>query len=115
MPAGTGNQRTINRKVLNLIVPDCVPEYTNVALNKLVTMSSMYDATVPGSKAVDGQKIGDWNIDGCACTLPEKHPWLLLDLGAKYTICSIFILNRLGSTCKCVYHARAILSYSYNK
>ena len=68
---------------------------SNVALNKLVTMSTYYGDDAPGSNAVDGQKVGQWLVDGCASTTNENNPWIMVDLEKQYAISSIYILNRL--------------------
>ena len=73
---------------------------SNVALQKLVTMSTQY-RNAPGSNAVDGRKGGNWYIDGCASTINKSNPWILVDLEQEYTISSIYITNRQdGNLCK---------------
>ena len=75
---------------------------TNLAFNKPVTLSSLYGPETPGSLAVDGNKTGDWYVDGCACSQPELNPWILVDLEKDYKISSLYILNRQDSSRECI-------------
>ena len=73
---------------------------SNLALQKPVTMSTLYNDDAPGSNAVDGRKGGDWFDDGCASTKKENNSWIMVDLESQYSISSIFILNRLDGSSK---------------
>lgn len=65
---------------------------TNVALNKPTSQSSMYSATFPASRAVDGVTTGR-NPD-FTHTKDESNPWWQVDLGAVYDVEEIVIWNR---------------------
>ena len=70
---------------------------TNLALGKLVEMSSLYEPESPGSKAVDGKTSGDWydkDKAGCASTKYTENPWMLVDLGVVSLIKKIKIYAR---------------------
>ena len=70
---------------------------TNLALGKLVEMSSQYGPENAGSKAVDGKISGDWydkDKGGCASTKNTENPWMLVDLGVVSFIKKIKIYNR---------------------
>jgi hypothetical protein len=80
--------------------PPPPPDPTTVALisqGKPCSQSSSYSSAYPASSAVDGlsttfQHSGD-----------EQKPWWEVDLGAKYDISSIEVLNRQGC---CQYRTR---------
>lgn len=66
-------------------------ELKNVAYSKKVTLSSEHGAHLyPGSKAVNGI------LTDFAHTAPEKHPWLIIDLGATYEVHQIEVFARSG-------------------
>lgn len=61
----------------------------NVAYSKKVISSSEYSThEYPGSKAVNGL------LSDLAHTALEKHPWLIIDLGATYEIHEIEVFAR---------------------
>ncbi|MCA0893709.1 discoidin domain-containing protein [Microbulbifer agarilyticus] len=65
---------------------------SNVALRKLVTVSSMYndDIRYDGTGAVNGLRKG-----GCGFhTKREDSPWLVVDLGAIHQISKVKVFNR---------------------
>lgn len=64
-------------------------ELKNVAYSKKVTLSSE-NSLYPGSKAVNGI------LTDFAHTAPEKHPWLIIDLGATYEVHQIEVFARSG-------------------
>jgi uncharacterized protein YjdB len=53
---------------------------SNLALNKPATVSSMEDATFPGSLAVDGNGTTRW------ASLESDAQWIYVDLGATYNV-----------------------------
>lgn len=67
-------------------------ELKNVAYSKKVTLSSEYSTkyAYPGSKAVNGI------LTDFAHTGIEKHPWLIIDLGATYEVHQIEVFARSG-------------------
>lgn len=67
-------------------------ELKNVAYSKKVTLSSEYSSNspYPGSKAVNGI------LTDFATTGSEKHPWLIIDLGATYEVHQIEVFARSG-------------------
>ena len=58
-------------------------------------MSSQYSEDAPWSNAVDGRRGGSWENDGCACSLNDNNPWILVDLEQQYVISSMYIMNRV--------------------
>ncbi|XP_052676765.1 pentraxin fusion protein-like [Crassostrea angulata] len=64
-------------------------ELRNVAYSKKVTLSSE-NSLYPGSNAVNGI------LTDFAHTAPEKHPWLIIDLGATYEVHEIEVFARSG-------------------
>lgn len=64
-------------------------ELKNVAYSKKVTLSSE-NSLYPGSKAVNGIRT-DFAHAGL-----EKHPWLIIDLGATYEVHEIEVFARSG-------------------
>lgn len=71
---------------------DVSAQKTNVALNKPTTQSSLYAASYPASRAVDGITTGR-NPD-FTHTKDEANPWWQVDLGAVYDVNEIVIWNR---------------------
>lgn len=67
-------------------------ELRNVAYSKKVTLSSEYSTkyAYPGSKAVNGI------LTDFAHTALEKHPWLIIDLGATHEVHEIEVFARSG-------------------
>jgi endo-1,4-beta-D-glucanase Y len=53
---------------------------SNIALNKPATVSSMEDATLPGSLAVDGNGTTRW------ASLESDAQWIYVNLGATYNV-----------------------------
>jgi len=70
----------------------------NLALKKLTTQSTLYDATTPSSNAVDGVTI--WNPSlayghgNCAVTMYAANSWLAVDLGQEIRIGRVRITSR---------------------
>ena len=68
---------------------------SNVALNKPVSMSSIYNQDTVASNAVDGSLHSQWR--NCAVTKKDyTSPWLLIDLLFEYHILYVRIQNRQG-------------------
>ena len=68
---------------------------SNVALNKPVSMSSLYDYKSVASNAVDGNLDSQWTK--CAITKRDAtSPWLLVDLLFECHILYVRIKNRDG-------------------
>jgi hypothetical protein len=65
----------------------------NIAQGKKATASSMY-AKAAARLAVDGGTDGDYKNGSVAHTSEEDSPWLLVDLGAEFSIHSIKVWNR---------------------
>ena len=66
---------------------------SNVALNKPVSMSSVYNSDTVASNAVDGSLSTNY----AACALTKKDPtspWLLVDLLFEYRVLYVRIKNR---------------------
>lgn len=50
--------------------------------------------------AVDGDTSQNAAMNSCSVTLNEANPWILIDLGAEYTITHIKVFNRLDCCSK---------------
>ena len=63
-----------------------------------MTMSSLFTSTEKGdgtwAYAVDGNTNQDWYNGGCASSIREADPWLLLDLRGTFTVTALKIYNR---------------------
>lgn len=81
-----------------LLVFGALSSQTNLALNKPTRQSSDFNAAGASSKAVDGNKNGNWTFDAKANsvthTKDEKETWWEVDLGDIYYIDEIRIWNR---------------------
>jgi hypothetical protein len=66
---------------------------TNLALGKPVSESSQYDVGAP-SRAVDGNRDGNWNNGSVTHTLNQLQPSWEVDLGAVQNIDDVQLWNR---------------------
>jgi uncharacterized protein YuzE len=69
---------------------------TNVALKKQTWQSSTFSTTAgDSSRAVDGNTIPNWSVGTCSHTAAgDKNPWWAVDLGKKYNVVGIELINR---------------------
>jgi hypothetical protein len=94
-PVGTGRYVKIEQPVvgpMNLaeVQVFSTDGQTNIALNKKVTQSSVYDERqFPPSNLVDG------NPNNFAHTTGQDQPWVQIDLGNDYPITKVVVYNRV--------------------
>lgn len=87
---GPGQQSSTNSAPSSLL-----DAKVNVALNKVVTQSSMYNVDTPPSYAVDGDTSSTFGPGGhCSHTDNQIAPYYLIDLGDSYAISSVEIWTR---------------------
>ncbi|XP_077868714.1 uncharacterized protein LOC144359426 [Saccoglossus kowalevskii] len=67
----------------------------NVALMKTATQSSLFSPYILAERAVDGDIIPNFNIGTCILTEKEQNAWWKVDLGGKYTVYEVAIVNRI--------------------
>jgi len=58
----------------------------NLALHKPASQVSTYQSDV-AARAVDGDR------GSLSCTLPLRHPWWSVDLGAQYNVGRVTVMN----------------------
>jgi len=66
----------------------------NVALDKQARQSSIYQPGVEPSRAVDGNRSGNWAEGSVTHTQLERSPWWEVDIGSIQTIRRVAIFNR---------------------
>lgn len=71
----------------------------NLALKKPVWQSSDFYGGV-ASRAVDGNRYSDINMNSCSHTADDNPPWITVDLEGTYEITEVVITNRGDCCCK---------------
>ncbi|CAJ1061789.1 LOW QUALITY PROTEIN: uncharacterized protein LOC114448645 [Xyrichtys novacula] len=67
--------------------------YTNIARGGTVTQSSVAHGGYP-KRAIDGNPAANWWKGSCTHTRKENRPWWRLDLGKRYKVKTVTVLNR---------------------